>query len=163
MDLWGIVRNVQRTCGSSSTHFPFASSNLFLSPLTMTLLTTSACPFHCGYAEVEYLFVIPRSQQYFLKALLSNYSLLSEMSVWGIPNRVTIFFQTNFLAFASLIFTMVIVCEATSVVLIVWMDIIVYSKGVKGSRSWFLWCAWGTGVRVSREGLSNTFMSLILV
>ena len=59
--------------------------------------------------------------------------------------------------------TMVIVCEATSVVLIVWMDIIVYSKGVKGSRSWFLWCAWGTGVRVSREGLSNTFMSLILV
>ena len=38
----------------------------------MTLLTVSACPFPCGYAEVEYLFVIPRSQQYLLKALLSN-------------------------------------------------------------------------------------------
>ena len=112
---------------------------------------------------MEYLFVMPRSQQYLLKALLSNCSLLSEMSVWGIPNQVTIFFQTNFLASASLIFTMVIVCEATSVVLIVWMDVIVYSKGVKGSRIWFLWCAWGTGARVSREGLSNTFMSLILV
>ena len=81
---------------------------------------------------MEYLFVMPRSQQYLLKALLSNCSLLSEMSVWGIPNQVTIFFQTNFLASASLIFTMVIVCEATSVVLIVWMDVIVYSKGLKG-------------------------------
>ena len=43
--------------------FSLASSSLFLSPLTMTLLTTSACPFSCGYVGVEYLFVMPRSQQ----------------------------------------------------------------------------------------------------
>ena len=84
--------------------FPFASSNLFLSPLTMTLLTASACPFPYGYAEVEYLFFMPRSQQYLWKTLLSNWSPLSEISVWGIPNRVTIFFQTNVLASTSLIF-----------------------------------------------------------
>ena len=71
MDLRGVVRYVQRTCGNSSTHFPFVLSSLFLSPLTMTLLTASAYPFSCGYAKVKYLFVMPRSQQYLLKALLS--------------------------------------------------------------------------------------------
>ena len=81
VELRGIVRYVQRTCGNFSTYFPFASSNLFLSPLTMTLLTVLACPFSFGYARVEYLFVMPRSQQYLLKALLSNYNPMSEMSV----------------------------------------------------------------------------------
>ena len=71
MDLRGVVRYVKRTCGNSSTHFPFVSSSLFLSPLTMTLLTALAYPFTCGYAKVKYLFVMPRSQQYLLKALLS--------------------------------------------------------------------------------------------
>ena len=104
MDLRGVVWYVQRTCGNSSTHFPFASSSLFLSPLTMTLLTVSAYPFPYGYVGVEYLFVMSRLQQYLIKALLSNWSPLSEMSVWGIPNWVTIFFQTNLLASTSLIF-----------------------------------------------------------
>ena len=36
---------VHRTCGSSSTHLPFTSSNLFLSLFTMTLLTASTYPF----------------------------------------------------------------------------------------------------------------------
>ena len=70
----------------------------------MTLLTALAYPFPCGYAGVEYLFVMPRSQQYLLKALLSNCSPLFEMKVRGILNRVTIFFQTNLFAYASLIF-----------------------------------------------------------
>ena len=35
-------------CGSSSTYLPFALSSLFLSLLTMTLLTALACPFPCG-------------------------------------------------------------------------------------------------------------------
>ena len=104
MDLWGVVRYVQRTCGNSSTHFPFALSSLFLSPLTMTLSIASACPFPWGYAGVEYLLVMPKSQQYLLKAFLSNWSLLFEMRVRGIPNRVTIFFQRNLLASTSLIF-----------------------------------------------------------
>ena len=72
VDCRGVVRYVQRICGSSFTHFLFASSNLFLSPFTMTLLTASACLFPCGYAGVEYLFFIPRLEQYFLKVLLSN-------------------------------------------------------------------------------------------
>ena len=72
VDLWGVVWYVQRTCGNSSTHFPFASSSLFLSPLTMTLLTVSAYPFPYGYVGVEYLFVMSRLQQYLLKALLSD-------------------------------------------------------------------------------------------
>ena len=70
----------------------------------MTMLTASAYPFPYGYAWVEYLFVMPRSQQYLLKALLSNYSPLSKIRVQGIPNRVTIFFQTTLLASTSLIF-----------------------------------------------------------
>ena len=44
---------------------------------------------------MEYLFVIPKSQQYLLKALLSNCRTLSKIRVWGNPNWVTIFFQTN--------------------------------------------------------------------
>ena len=104
MDLWGVVRYVQRMCGNSSTHLPSASSSLFLSPLTMTLLTASACPFLCGCARVEYLFIMPRSQQYLLTALLSNWRPLSKMRVRGIPNQVTIFFQKNLLASTSLIF-----------------------------------------------------------
>ena len=47
VDFRGVVRYVQRTCGNSSTHFPFASSNLFLNPFTMTLLTVLAYPFPC--------------------------------------------------------------------------------------------------------------------
>ena len=48
VDFRGVVQYVQMTCGISSIHFPFASSNLFLSSFTMTLLTVSACPFPCG-------------------------------------------------------------------------------------------------------------------
>ena len=81
MDLQGVVRYVQRTCGNSSIHFLFASSSLFLSPLTVTLLTVSAYPFPCGYAGVQYLFAVPKSQQYLLKALLSNWRPLFEMRV----------------------------------------------------------------------------------
>ena len=104
MDLQSVVRYVHRMCDNSSTHFPFASSNLFLSPLTLTLLIASACPFPCGYAGVEYLFIMPRSHQYLLKALLSNCKSLSEMRARGTLNLVTIFFQMNFIASISLIF-----------------------------------------------------------
>ena len=52
-----MVRYVQRTCGNSSTHFPFVLPSLFLCPLTMTLLIVSACPFPYGYGGVEYLFI----------------------------------------------------------------------------------------------------------
>ena len=45
VDRRGVVRCVHKTCGSSSTHLSFASSNLFFSALTMTLLTVSTCPF----------------------------------------------------------------------------------------------------------------------
>ena len=48
VDFRGVVRYIQRTCDSSSTHFPLASSNIFLSPFTMILLTASACQFPCG-------------------------------------------------------------------------------------------------------------------
>ena len=99
----GVVRYVQRTSGSSSTHLPLASSNLFFSPLTITLLTASASPFPCGQARVEYLFLMLNSPQYLLKALISNWSPLSEIRVWGIPNLVTIFFHANFFASTSLI------------------------------------------------------------
>ena len=90
--------------GHATTLLPIFPSSLFLSPFTMTLLIASACQFPWGYAGVEYLLVIPRSQQYLLKDLLLNWRPLSEMRVWGTPNSVTIFFQTNFLASTSLIF-----------------------------------------------------------
>ena len=48
VDLRGVVLYVQSTCGISSAHLPFASSNLFFNPLNMTLFTASACPFPWG-------------------------------------------------------------------------------------------------------------------
>ena len=66
------IVHVYSTCGNSSTHFPFNSSSLFFNPLTMTLLIVSACPFPYGEARVEYLFLMPSSPQYLLKALLLN-------------------------------------------------------------------------------------------
>ena len=90
------MRYAHRTWGSSSTHLPFASSNFFFNPSTMTLLVASACPLHCGYAGVEYLFFMPNPQQYLWKALLSNWRQLSDMRVFGILNLVTIFHHTNF-------------------------------------------------------------------
>ena len=39
VDLRGVILYVQSTCGNSSTHLPFASSNLFFNPLTITLFT----------------------------------------------------------------------------------------------------------------------------
>ena len=36
----------------------------------MTLLIASSCLFPYGYAEVEYLFVMPKSQQYLLEDLV---------------------------------------------------------------------------------------------
>ena len=81
VDLRSVVWYVQRTCGNASTHFTFASSSLFFNLLTMTLLIVLACPSPYEYAGVEYLLVMPRSQQYLLKALLSNCNPLSEMSV----------------------------------------------------------------------------------
>ena len=48
--------------------------------------------------------MIPNSQQYLLKVLLSNWSPLSEMRVWRILNRVTMFFHTNLLTSTSLMF-----------------------------------------------------------
>ena len=68
------------------------------------LINSLGLPIPLWIAEVEYLFLMPKSQQYLLKALLSNWRPLSVMRVWGIPNRVTIFFQTNLLASTSVIF-----------------------------------------------------------
>ena len=72
MDLLGVVRYVHKIWESSSTHFPFVSSSLFFNPSTITLFVASACPLLWGYDGVEYLFFIPKSQQYLQKALLSN-------------------------------------------------------------------------------------------
>ena len=46
---------------------------------------------------MEYRLVIPNSQQYSLKFLLSNWRPLSEMSMCGVPKRVIIFFPNEFL------------------------------------------------------------------
>ena len=64
VDLLGVVRYVYKTWGNSSTHLPLASSSLFLKLSTITLFVTSAWPLLYGCDGVEYLFFIPRSQQY---------------------------------------------------------------------------------------------------
>ena len=46
---------------------------------------------------MEYRLVIPNSQQYSLKFLLSNWRPLSEMSMCRVPKRVIIFFPNEFL------------------------------------------------------------------
>ena len=78
VDLLGVVWYAHKTLGSSSAHLPLTPSNLFFNPFTITLLVASAWLLLCGYAGVEYLFLIPRSLQNLRKALLSNCYLLSE-------------------------------------------------------------------------------------
>ena len=63
MDLLGVVRYAHRTLGNSSAYRHLAPSNLFFNPFTMALLVASAWPLLCGYAGVEYLFLMPRLLQ----------------------------------------------------------------------------------------------------
>lgn len=56
---------------------------------------------------MEYLSLISRSLQYFRKDLFSNCNLLSEINVFGTPNLIIMFFQTNFFTFTSQIFAKV--------------------------------------------------------
>ena len=101
MDLRGVIRYAHKTLGSSLAQLPLTPSNLLFNPLRIALLAASACPLLRGYAGVEYLFMMPRSQQKSQKALLSNCNPLLEMRVFGTPNLVTIFFHTNFLTSTS--------------------------------------------------------------
>lgn len=92
VDFLGIMRYAHNTWGSSSTLF---SSNLFFNPSMIIFFIVSAWPLPWGYAGVEYLFFMPKSQQYLQKALLSNWSPLSDMRVFRTPNLVTMFRHTN--------------------------------------------------------------------
>ena len=100
--LFGVVQYAHRTWGNSSTHLPFALSNLFFNSLTINLLVASACPLLCGLVSLDYLFLIPNSQQYLRKALLLNWRPLSNMRVCGMPNLVTIFHQKNFVLVSNI-------------------------------------------------------------
>ena len=60
VDLLGVVQQAYRTLGNSSAHPPLAPSNLLFNPFIMTLLVALAWPLLCGYAGVEYRFVMPR-------------------------------------------------------------------------------------------------------
>lgn len=100
--LFGVVQYAHRTWGNSSTHLPFALSNLFFNSLTINLLVASACPLLCGLVSLDYLFLIPNSQQYLRKALLLNWRPLSKMRVCGMPNLVTIFHQKNFVLVSNI-------------------------------------------------------------
>ena len=95
IDFLGVVWYVHKMWCSLSTHFPFASSSLFFKTSMMTLFVASAWPLLWGYDRVECLFFIPNTQQYLQKVLLSNWSPLSEMRVFGTPNLVTIFRHMN--------------------------------------------------------------------
>ena len=95
VDFLRVMRYGHNTCGRSSIHLPLASSSLFFNPSAMTLFVAFAWLLPWGYAGVEYLFFMPKSQQYSRKALLLNWSPLSETRVFGIPNLVMIFHHTN--------------------------------------------------------------------
>ena len=64
VDLLGVVQYIYKTWGNSSTHLPLASSGLFFKLSIITLFVISAWPFLCGCDGVEYMFFIPKSQQY---------------------------------------------------------------------------------------------------
>ena len=51
---------------------------------------------------MEYKFLIFNSEEKVMKAALSNCGPLLTIIVWGIPNRQTMFFQTNFVMSLSL-------------------------------------------------------------
>ena len=70
----------------------------FLQPINYDLINSLGLLIPLWVGEVKYLFLMPSSQQYLLKTLLSHWSPLSDMSVGGISNPVTIFFHTNFFA-----------------------------------------------------------------
>ena len=104
VDLLGVIRYAHRELGNSSAHLPLAPSSLFFNPFTMALLVVSAWQILYGCAEVEYLFLMPRSLQNSRKALLSNCNPLSDIRESGTPNLVIMFLHINFLTFTSRIF-----------------------------------------------------------
>ena len=104
VDLLGVVRYAHKTLGNSLAHLPLAPFNLFFNSFTMALLVASTWPLLCRYAKVEYPFLMPRLLQNSQKALLLNYSPLSDTRDFGTLNLVTVFLHTNFLTSTSQIF-----------------------------------------------------------
>ena len=103
-DLLGVVRYAHRTLGNSSAHLLLAPSNLLFNLLTMALLVASTWPLLCGYARVEYRFMMPRLPQISRKALLSNCNPLSDIRDSSTPSLVIIFLHTNFFTSMSWMF-----------------------------------------------------------
>ena len=70
----------------------------------MTLSTTLACPFPYGYAGVEYLFIIPKSQQYLLKNFAIKLKTIVRNNSMRDPKPSDNIFPNKSLASMSLIF-----------------------------------------------------------
>lgn len=101
--VWLIVRIAHNTCGSSSTHAPFDTSNFFFKIRLMVLLMASTWPFAYVWWEEDKCFLIPNSSHRSLIFLLLNCLLLSDTSEWEIPKWQMIFFQRNLDVLASII------------------------------------------------------------
>ena len=75
--------------------FPLRFILPFFQPINYDFINCFRLPVSLWVSKVEYLFLIPSSPQYLLKALLSNWRPFSEIKVCGTSNLVTIFFQTR--------------------------------------------------------------------
>ena len=95
-----VVLYTHKTLGNSSGHAPLASSNLALMILSGVWFVTFVCSFVCGCLGDENQFLIPRLKQKSLKLWLSNYYLLFDTIVRGVPNLQIMFFHTKLWIFA---------------------------------------------------------------
>src|SRR3954463_5837408 len=87
IDLFGVVRRLQRTKGSSSTHAPYACLSRFLIPLHTRPLIFSTCPLVCDCATDAKLSLMPSLSQKSWNTLEAKFLPLSVRMLWGTPKR----------------------------------------------------------------------------
>ena len=92
VDLFGVVRRLQRAAGSSSSQQPAERSsgsiNRGLMPDKMRLFACSTWPFDCGWAMDARSSRMPYVAQKRAKAPLAKFVPLSVMMMCGTPYRI---------------------------------------------------------------------------
>ena len=92
VDLFGVVRRLQRTAGNSSSQEPAehsrGSTSRGLMPDRMRLFARSTWPFDCGWATDARSSQMPCVAQKRAKAPLAKFVPLSVMMLCGIPYRI---------------------------------------------------------------------------
>ena len=105
VDHLDVIRWAYTTPSNSSTHFPFAHSNIFLMHSMGFCLSPLLVYCFVDNKGVEYKFLMSSFEQNVRKTVLSNWGPLFITIARGILNRHMMFFQMNLETSLSLILT----------------------------------------------------------